>query len=135
MDATERAKATCSPQNHVASKRNRIIPTTPECGCRCLEVDSDGLYHLIPVGIGSPRLHPQTSESLLLFQQRQNEGAKGSFFPVTGITFRIGHLFFPRVRSSSSLSHYCTVVRVLCKLKVQGFFLHSEGLDSICDDW
>lgn len=120
----------------MASKRNRILPTGPQWWCRYLEVDSNGLYRLIPIDIGSPRLHPQTSVSSLIFQQRQSEGAKGYFFPVISNTFHIGNLFFPRVRSSSSLSCYYVLVRVLCKLKVRGFlFFQSEWLDSICDDW
>lgn len=118
MDATERSEAMCSLWNHVASKRNRILPTAPQWGCRYPEVDSDGLYHLIPADIDSPRLHFQASVSLLIFQQRQSEGVKGWFFPVIGITFHIGNLLFLTVRSSSSLSSYYTLVRVLCKIKV-----------------
>lgn len=56
-------------------------------------MDSNGLYHLIPVEMGSPRLHPQTFVSLLIFQQRQSEGAKSYFFLVISITFHIGNLF------------------------------------------
>lgn len=91
-------------------------------------MDSDGLYHLIPADIDSPRLHFQASVSLLIFQQRQSEGVKGWFFPVIGITFHIGNLLFLTVRSSSSLSSYYTLVRVLCKIKVCLVFFFSFSL-------
>lgn len=50
-----------------------------------------GLYLLIPGDVHSPRLHPQTPISWLIFQLRQTEGAKGCLFPVISITFRVSN--------------------------------------------